>query len=216
MDKLYKDTLSKCIPFLVERKFTYPNPEKRDGTFESKYNLYNTRNPLIKKKYNSIKQPDDYLKDNVVNVFTNNLMENMKDYIKETETLSAQEAIKGTLKEYDRNTNKLKGRYNKDIMVLNNDIHKKYVNYQSNYYNMNKNKTIMKLILYTIMVFVIIMIFRGMTGIVPMNLILIINVVIMGVYMIYLFNEIKILVEGHMYGDWDKRNWNEEGIREEV
>ena len=65
--------LSKMVPFLLERKYCYYEPDSRNNINMSKYNFNTAQKPLIAKKYNNNKQIDDIVKDNFVNVFTNNL-----------------------------------------------------------------------------------------------------------------------------------------------
>ena len=70
--------LSKMVPFLLERKYCYYEPDSRNNINMSKYNFNTAQKPLIAKKYNNNKQIDDIVKDNFVNVFTNNLL--ISDY----------------------------------------------------------------------------------------------------------------------------------------
>ena len=69
------ENLDNIIPFLVERKFCYYSASSKEDSASinqntSLYNLFDTNNILIKKEYNTDYQPDDIVKNNIVNIFS--------------------------------------------------------------------------------------------------------------------------------------------------
>lgn len=206
--KLYRYELSKIIPFLTERKYCYYDPSTRNGQTTSNYNLYSTIKPLIKTSYSPM-QPDDFLKDNVVNVFTDNMRDQVIQYINNTSRLSNLDKLSQTSDELKKYHELMLKEYNSKIQKLNNDRFYKVSNYQSNDYNMNKNKMIIKLIVYSFILLLMILTIRafGNNGNLSSKLITTMNISLFLIYLWYVLIQLRYLLYERSYTNWNRINF---------
>jgi predicted RND superfamily exporter protein len=216
-DALYKDILIKSIPFLMERKYCYSNPKTRNGSTESRYNLYNTVNPLIKKEYNTPKQPDDFLKDNVINVFSNNINDQVVRWIDNSSRITSLDKLSKTSDELQKYHKSTLESLNKNLNKLNNEKYAKVSSYQTNDYNMNRNKMLVKLLAYTLIVLIIILSFRawGRSGAIPQNIVVFVNMAIFFVYLVYILLQIRLMLYERSYTNWHRLNFRSDNMGEQ-
>mgnify|MGYP007077412551 CR=1 FL=1 len=202
-ERLYYDKLIQVIPFLIKKKICYGKPSDRNGNFRSKFNLYNAQNPIIKAHYNSLKQPDDYLKDNIVNAFSNNLLNEIKLWNINSAKLLLLDTIQEKTDDIRELQEKNIGELNTSLGKLNNIKHRYIKNYQSKYYDYNEKKFYKEFLVNTIIVFSIIFLLHIIgIGIGFRFLAMIINAIIIILYILYFV--------GAFYQKSDRKfsNWN--------
>jgi|TARA_B110000259_G_scaffold182822_1_gene227058 hypothetical protein len=221
----YNNNLKKVIPFLIERKYCYSSPKKKgvinsDGTPsiktpQSKYTLFDSlTKPLILKEIKptvTTMQPDDFLKEKVINSFTNIILNEVSTY----KDQAVQSGINDTLDE----TNNTLRKHQKKILInlndnlneLNNEKHNNITSYSKKDYNKNKYAFYINLIINTLLVFVIIFALHSLSSgdppVLPKKIILYANIIIIGVYMTYL------IVKLNSSNDRNKSNWNQFNFR---
>jgi len=206
------ENLDNIIPFLVERKFCYYSASSKEDSASinqntSLYNLFDTNNILIKKEYNTDYQPDDIVKNNIVNNFSNNIFDNS--------VLLYQNLISKLMKsQYNQSDILLNNYYNddiinlkKDIKNLNNEKLKHETHYSSKYYELNRYKTNTNILINSI--FIVAFIF--VIGILDNNNIInygfLINGFLLLCLVIYLLLSTST-IRDRQYSNWDKRYFN--------
>ena len=200
--------LDNIIPFLVERKFIYyDESSKNDTTISSKplFDIPSDRNPpLIKKHYDTNYQPDDIVKNNIVNNFSNQIFDNslllyqniisklMKSQFNTSDTLLTDY--------YDDNITDLK----KDVNNLNNNKSKQETYYSSKYYDLNKYKSNTNILINSIFIvaFIFVISVLDNNGIISYGFI--INGILLVCLVIYLLLSTSA-VRDRQFSNWDKR-----------
>jgi len=178
--------LGKMVPFLLERKYCYYEPDSRNNINMSKYNFNTAQKPLISKKYNSNKQINDIIKDNFVNVFTNNLLKNVDKWMDNSSTLSILQELynsTGKLNKYQKNT---LTELNKNLNELHNKKYFNTRNLEYSKYNLNEYNYYTTLCINTVLLFSIIFVINdlGKQGVIPFAIF--INLVLIGCVAIYI------------------------------
>lgn len=197
--------LDNIIPFLVERKFVYYNESSKNGTTTSSKSLFDIdTNPLIKKHYDTDYQPDDIVKNNIVNNFSNQIFDNslllyqniisklMKSQFNTSDTLLTDY--------YDDNITDLK----KDVYNLNNNKSKQEIYYSSKYYDLNKYKSNTNILINSIFIvaFIFVISVLDNNGIISYGFI--INGILLVCLVIYLLLSTSA-VRDRQFSNWDKR-----------
>ena len=180
------DDLSKMVPFLLERKYCYYEPDSRNNINMSKYNFNTAQKPLIAKKYNNNKQIDDIVKDNFVNVFTNNLLRNVEKWMDNSSTLSILQELynsTGKLNKYQKNT---LTELNKNLNQLHNEKYFNTRNLEYSKYNLNEYNYYTTLCINSVLIFSIIFVINdlGKQGVIPF--VVFINLVLVACIAIYI------------------------------
>jgi hypothetical protein len=202
--------LNKMVPFLLERKYCYYEPNSRNNMNMSRYNFNTAQKPLIAKYYNNNKQIDDIIKDNFVNVYTNNLLKNVQKWMDNSSTLSIlQELYNSTVKlnKYQKNT---LTELNK---TLNNLHNQKYFNtrkIESTKYNLNKYNYYTTLCINTVLIFCIIFIINdlGKQGVIPFALY--INFFFIGLAAVYIMLSLNSIIDrmGNDFNQFEFRQFS--------
>tara|TARA_Y100001970_G_C14252007_1_gene872530 strand:- start:1037 stop:1828 length:792 start_codon:yes stop_codon:yes gene_type:complete len=201
--------LDNLIPFLVERKFCYYDADSKDdrnslSQNESLYNLFDANNILIEKEYATEYQPDDIVKNNIVNNFSNNIFDNSVSLY--------QSLISKLMKsQYNESDTLLTDYYNddiinlkKDIVNLNNDKLKHETHYSSKYYELNRYETNTNILINSI--FIVAFIF--VIGVLDNNGIVSYGFVINGILLVCLVIYLMLstsTIRDRQYSNWDKR-----------
>ena len=101
----------------------------------------------ILKTYGSIKEPDDIIKDNIINTFSLNMLQICKEYLNII-------ILQNSISKNNDNTSLLNNTLNDDIKLINNSINKiknkklkKKKQYNSTYYQNNKFKLLTNIII---------------------------------------------------------------------
>lgn len=202
----FKDTnkLQNIIPFLVERKFCYYDDSKKDGTNQSKYSLFDAEEILIEKEYEVDYQPDDIIKNNIVNNFSNNIFYNSVSLYQNliSQLTKNQDDTSNTLltNYYDDDIDNLK----KDIVNLNNDKLKHETHYSSKYYELNRYETNTNILINSIFIVAFIFVIGVLdnNGIVSYGFL--INGFLLVCLVIYLMLSTST-IRDRQYSNWDKR-----------
>lgn len=211
-NNLKDPTLESFVPFLVERKFQYYDPNSRD---ENPIGLVSKSNFLFfnvgknnQQKHNILKvhlgnlQPDDVIKENIVNNFTDKLLSNSKSlYQNLLFKLTDTQSMRGKLNSYySEDIVNLK----KDIDKLNNDKLKEENTYSSKYYKLKNYETNIDILINSIFIVSLIFVIGILTnnGIIDYGYI--INVILLIVLVIYLLLSLKT-IRDRQYSNWDKR-----------
>lgn len=198
------EKLDNIIPFLVERKFVYYNESSKNGTTTSSKSLFDAPSPLIKKHYDTDYQPDDIVKNNIVNNFSNQIFDNS--------LLLYQNIISKLMKsQFNTSDTLLTDYYNdniidlkKDIYNLNNDKSKQETYYSSKYYDLNKYKSNTNILINSIFIvaFIFVISVLDNNGIISYGFI--INGILLVCLVIYLLLSTSA-VRDRQFSNWDKR-----------
>ena len=207
-ETLKDDTLKNYIPFLVERKFRYYNVDTRNVNSTGVYNIsefdfFNTTNHNIQVTHNdNTLQPDDVIKENIVNNFTDKLFTNSKTLyqnllFKLTNTQGMVDKLKSY---YDDDIVNLK----KEVIELDNNKLKEENTYSSKYYKLKNYETNINILINSIFIVSLIFVIGILTnnGIIEYGYI--INIILLIVLVIYLLLSIKN-IKDRQYSNWDKR-----------
>tara|TARA_Y100000389_G_scaffold192877_1_gene220894 strand:+ start:1594 stop:2313 length:720 start_codon:yes stop_codon:yes gene_type:complete len=223
-----EEGLDKMIPFLTERKFCYHNPDNRKSItgesttiYTSKYSYINDEcnkceNPSndqqnncqeILKTYGTYKEPDDIIKDNIINTFSLNMFEKCKEYMDLI-------ILQNSIKKNDGNVALLNNNLTNDIYLINNSINKikseniiKKKIYNSTYYQTNKYKLLINLIINSITIICLYMILNGFVKESFLKIILTSSFII--ILFTYLVITILTLLN-RKFSNWNIRYFNRE------
>jgi hypothetical protein len=147
-------------------------------------------------------QPDDVIKENIVNNFTDKLLSNSKSlYQNLLFKLTDTQSMRGKLNSYySEDIVNLK----KDIDKLNNDKLKEENTYSSKYYKLKNYETNIDILINSIFIVSLIFVIGILTnnGIIDYGYI--INVILLIVLVIYLLLSLKT-IRDRQYSNWDKR-----------
>lgn len=142
---VYTLHFEKILPFMVERKFCFSNVKSRQGTLKSKHVLYTTQNPLIKTTYSTEKQPDDFLKENVIQVLCWNYLKTLTDFVNNSKILSQLNKLSLMSKEYNSLTKNTIQSLEYDLSKLHNNLFLIIKNSQYTFKDINNNRSLFKL-----------------------------------------------------------------------
>ena len=218
----YNKFLKNIIPLLIERKYCYSSADSK-GTFSStatdpntprsNYNIFGTTEKpyIFKEDDNTGYQPDDYLKKNVINAFTEKIIDQLGEY----NTLATNSALNKTLTSAQTtlrgHQNNIIKDLNNDLNILNNKNHNNTLLYSRKDFNKNKYIFYRNIIVNTILVFAVIFVLNSLSSgyvpLLPKDLIFYVNAVIIGVYMTYL---VLLL---NSVNNRNKTNWNQYNFR---
>ena len=207
-----ENKLENIIPCLVERKFCYYSADsKENNTNEiqdwSLYNLFDAKKPLIQKEHGTDYQPDDIVKNNIVNNFSNNIYDNSvllyQNLISKLMKSQFNESDAKLINYYTDDITNLK----KDIRNLNNDKLKQETYYSSKYYDLNRYKSNTNILINSI--FIVAFIF--VIGVLDNNGIISYGFAINGVLLVFLLAYLMLstsTIKDRQYSNWDKRYFN--------
>lgn len=221
----YNSVLKNIIPLLIERKYCYSSADSK-GTFSdtrpdprtprSNYNIFDqTEKPYIFKEDStsgrSTYQPDDYLKENVINAFTSKLITQLGVYTSLSENSLLNQSLSSAQTTLRGHQNNIITDLNNDLNILNNKNHNNTLLYSRKDFNKNKYIFYRNLMINTILVFAVIFVLNSLSSgdvpLLPKDLIFYVNAVIIGVYMTYL-----VLVLNSV-NNRNKTNWNQYNFR---
>ena len=196
--------LENIIPFLVERKFVYYDESLKNGINSSKKNLFDASNPLIKKQYDTDYQPDDIVKNNIVNNFSNQIFDN---------SILLYQNIISKLMKYQFNTSDtlLTNYYEddvinlkKDILNLNNEKSKQETYYSSKYYDLKRYESNINILINSIFIvaFIFVISILDNNGIISYGFV--INGFLLVLLVIYLLLSTSA-IRDRQFSNWDKR-----------
>jgi hypothetical protein len=196
------------LPFLIERKFCYNSPNRRNGSFQSRYNYLN--HPIkhqIKKVYGgTFIEPDTSLK-NLINKLT-------QYFVNKLQPLTAKSALVDEKKLSNNNFIELKKEKNENIDILNEELnsinnnnYKNKRDYQNKYFSFNYYNFCINLIINSILFITVIFCVHYLSitdsGIIPKKLGLYLNIFIVTIFAFYLLlnlNNAELR---------NKRNWDQ-------
>lgn len=196
------------LPFLIERKFCYNSPNRRNGSFQSRYNYLN--HPIkhqIKKVYGgTFIEPDTSLK-NLINKLT-------QYFVNKLQPLTAKSALVDEKILSNNNFIELKKEKNENIDILNEELnsinnnnYKNKRDYQNKYFSFNYYKFSINLIINSILFIAVIFCVHYLSitddGIIPKKLGLYLNIFIVTIFAFYLLlnlNNAELR---------NKRNWDQ-------
>lgn len=221
----YNSVLKNIIPLLIERKYCYSSADSK-GTFSdteidpntprSNYNIFGqTEKPYIFKEDStsgrSTYQPDDYLKENVINAFTSKLITQLGVYNSLSENSLLNQSLSSAQTTLREHQNNIITDLNNDLNILNNKNHNNTLLYSRKDFNKNKYIFYRNIIVNTILVFAVIFVLNSLSSgdvpLLPKDLIFYVNAVIIGVYMTYL---VLLL---NSVNNRNKTNWNQYNFR---
>ncbi len=200
-------TLAKFIPFLVERKFKYYRANQRadnDTTDPNTSNeiFFTSSGHAIRKIHLGDLQPDDVIKENIVNNFSDKLFINCKSFYQNLLfKLTEKQEMRDKLGNYyDNDIKDLK----KELVKLNNDKLIEENTYSSKYYKLKNYETNIDILINSIFIVSLIFVIGILTnnGIIDYGYI--INVILLIVLVIYLLLSLKT-IRDRQYSNWDKR-----------
>lgn len=221
----YDEHLKNIIQILIERKYCYTTPEQKsyyeggivqsaeDGSYPiSNYRVYDSdvAPPILRHRSGNM-QLDDFLKENVINNFTQILLNQLVVY----EQLAMLNAVNSSLSNSNlklvNHQDKMINNLNKDIQILSNKKHNKITSYSRRDYSKHQYQFYMKLIVNTLFVFAIIFTLNTLTigsvPVFPKNMILYVNSILIGVFIIYM------MLSLNASRDRNKTNWNQFNFR---
>jgi hypothetical protein len=201
------EQLESVIPFLVERKYKYYNKDDKDSLNESKYNFFDNQKPLIMRNYDTKFQPDDVVKNNIINNFSFNILNNVSslyDNIITHITKKVESKSSSDLIDY---LNKDIVNLEKELKNLNNKNLTEESNYSAKYYDTNSYNFKINLLLNSIFIVSIILIISILdnNGIIKYGFA--INVILIIVLLIY-FTLGLYDISDRQYSNWDKKYFN--------
>jgi hypothetical protein len=202
LNQLYKCYFQYIIPFMVERKWGGKENER------SNYNLYSAQQPLIQSDYDIEEQPEDYLKENVLNVFSTNMIDKIKKWNTDTNKLESIDklyVVNNELKKYQKGTLQ---RINDKLKRLHNKKHRNILNDQSIDYNYHKGEYLIELIMNTLFVLTLILTIHiiGISNSNFFNIGLIINIFI-GLFFFLYFYAYIYSMQNRRYSNWNKKRF---------
>lgn len=219
----YNNHLKNIIPILIERKYCYTMPNQKgyydtNGDIQnnpstSNYNIYGStvKPPILTLRSGNAPQYDDYLKDNVINSFTDILLSQVSHYANQSVQSSLSNAAANANETLHSHQKNIINDLNQDLNNLSNKKHNNITSYSQKDYNKHKYRFHTNLIINTLFVFSIIFTLHalttGLVPILPKDLILYVNAIIIGVYTIYL------VLTLNASKDRNKTNWKQFNFR---
>ena len=216
----YNRVLKNIIPLLIERthcyssadsKVTFSDTEIDPNTPRSNYNIFGTSEKPYIFKNDTVYQPDDYLKENVINAFTSKLITQLGVYTSLSENSLLNQSLSSAQTTLRGHQNNIITDLNNDLNILNNKNHNNTLLYSRKDFNKNKYIFYRNLMINTILVFAVIFVLNSLSSgdvpLLPKDLIFYVNAVIIGVYMTYL---VLLL---NSVNNRNKTNWNQYNFR---
>lgn len=201
------ENLDKIIPFLTERKYKFYSASSKNDSNRHESNYFDTTTPLIKKIYNTEFQPDDIVKNNLVNNFSYNILGNIRSlyeniiaYITKTEVGNSSVKLDNYYSDDIRNLQK-------ELNNLNNKNLNEETVYTNKYYDTNSYKFKINLLTNCIFIVSIILIISILdnNGIIKYGFA--INVILIIALLIY-FTLSLYDMSDRQYSNWDKKYFN--------
>jgi len=229
-ETFYKtNQLEKIIPFLTERKFCHPNPDDRlrhnsTDTYYSNYPYFGVGTDNCKKEqqqdatqleepsnteincmqirkyYGTIKEPDDIIKDNLINNFSYNFSIYINDLISNLFLLISGENNNTTYNQLNNYYEVDKKEDYKRLKYLTNKKNISFKKYKEVYYELNKYKFYIEIIINSLLIVCIIFIINGLMT----KYKVLINVVLIGILILYVVLGINNVKDRDL-SNWDKK-----------
>tara|TARA_B110000240_G_scaffold116761_1_gene130825 strand:- start:784 stop:1539 length:756 start_codon:yes stop_codon:yes gene_type:complete len=192
------------VPYLTERKISYFNNSQKEDNAESRHYLFDTQKPIISVSLGTDYQPDDIVKNNIINNLSNEIYNNSLYLFQNIITKLTYDLSNGdtlTLKNYyNDNITDLK----KNIINLNNNKLKQESIYSSKYFDLNKYKTNTNILINSILIVATILVI----GILDNNGIISYGFVINGFLLLFLVIYLILstrISNDRQFSNWDKK-----------
>ena len=196
------------LPFLIERKFCYNSPNRRNGSFQSRYNYLN--HPIkhqIKKVYGgTFIEPDTSLK-NLINKLTQYFVNKLQPLTAKSALIDEKILSNNNFIELKKEKNVNIDILNEELNSINNNNYKNKRDYQNKYFSFNYYKFSINLIINSILFIAVIFCVHYLSitdgGIIPKKLGLYLNIFIVTIFAFYLLlnlNNAELR---------NKRNWDQ-------
>ena len=196
------------LPFLIERKFCYNSPNRRNGSFQSRYNYLN--HPIkhqIKKVYGgTFIEPDTSLK-NLINKLTQYFVNKLQPLTDKSALVDEQKLSNNNFIELKKEKNENIDILNEELNSINNNNYKNKRDYQNKYFSFNYYNFCINLIINSILFITVIFCVHYLSitdsGIIPKKLGLYLNIFIVTIFAFYLLlnlNNAELR---------NKRNWDQ-------
>ena len=196
------------LPFVIERKFCDNSPNRRNGSFQSRYNYLN--HPIkhqIKKVYGgTFIEPDTSLK-NLINKLTQYFVNKLQPLTDKSALVDEQKLSNNNFIELKKEKNENIDILNEELNSINNNNYKNKRDYQNKYFSFNYYNFCINLIINSILFITVIFCVHYLSitdsGIIPKKLGLYLNIFIVTIFAFYLLlnlNNAELR---------NKRNWDQ-------
>lgn len=200
--------IREVLPFLLERKFCYNSPDRRNRNFDSRYNyLKHPIKPKIKKVYGgNFIEPDTSLK-LLINILTEYFVDKLQPLTDKSDLVDEKILSNNNFIELKKEKNENIDILNEELSSINNNNYKNKRDYQNKYFSFNYYKFCINLIINSILFIAVIFCVHYLSitdgGIIPKRLGLYLNIVIVTIFAFYLLlnlNNAELR---------NKRNWDQ-------